>query len=96
VETSLASFPSGHTAYAVGLVAVAVALSRTAPALAHRFGIVIVAIVLAAIVGLTRIYLRAHYLSDVLAGAGLGAAVFAICGMTALVVDYVRHNARST
>jgi membrane protein DedA with SNARE-associated domain/membrane-associated phospholipid phosphatase len=92
VDTDGMSFPSGHTAYAVGLVAVAVALSRAAPALAHRFGIVSIAVVLVVIVGLTRIYLRAHYLSDVLAGAGLGAAVFALCGMAALVVDFIRHN----
>ncbi len=93
VDTDGASFPSGHAAYAMGIVAVAVALGRAAPAFAHRFGIVTVAVVLAAVVGLSRIYLRAHYLSDVLAGAGLAAAVFAICAMTALVVDFLRHNA---
>jgi membrane-associated phospholipid phosphatase len=92
VHTSGQSFPSGHAAYAMALVAVAVALSRAAPAWAHRFGIVGVAVVLAVIVGLTRIYLRAHYLSDVLAGAGLGAAVFAICGLTALVVAFIRQD----
>lgn len=91
VDTDGSSFPSGHAAYAVGLVAVAVALTRAVPALA-RFGIVIVAVVLATIVGLTRIYLRAHHLSDVLAGAGLAAAVFAICAMAALIVDFIRHN----
>jgi undecaprenyl-diphosphatase len=96
VHTEGASFPSGHTAYAVALVAVAVALSRAAPAAAQRFGIVTVAVVVAVVVGLTRIYLRAHYLSDVLAGAGLAAAVFAICGIVALVVDFLRHNAGSS
>ena len=32
------------------------------------------AVAVAVVVGLTRMYLRAHYLSDVLAGAGLSAA----------------------
>jgi undecaprenyl-diphosphatase len=87
-----ASFPSGHAAYAVAWVAVAVALSRIRPAWAERFGIVTIAVVLAAVVGLTRIYLRVHYLSDVLAGAGVAAAVFGLCALVALVVDFMRHN----
>ena len=86
------SFPSGHAAYATALVAVAVALARWAPGLA-RLGLVGASVIVAVVVGLTRIYLRAHYLSDVLAGAGLSAALFSICGIVALIVDFVRHNA---
>ena len=85
------SFPSGHTAYATALVAAAVALWRGEPAV-RRWSIVLVAVALAVVVGLTRIYLRAHYLSDVVAGAGLTAAIFAGCGTLALVVDFVRHT----
>ena len=51
--------------------------ARTSPR-ASRF--VTVAIVIAVAVGLSRIYLRAHYLSDVVGGWGLGAAIFALCG----------------
>jgi membrane-associated phospholipid phosphatase len=40
------------------------------------------------------VYLRVHYLSDVLGGWGLGAAVFAVCGCAALLVAAVRHNVR--
>ena len=43
---------------------------------------------------MTRVYLRAHYLSDVLGGAGLGGAVFALTGLAALVVTHLRHNGR--
>jgi undecaprenyl-diphosphatase len=53
-----------------------------------------VAIVVAAAVGVSRVYLRAHWLSDVTGGAGLGAAVFSLCGLVALVVAYVRDNGR--
>jgi undecaprenyl-diphosphatase len=77
-------------------VAVAVALSRALPNVASRFAFVTVAIVIAVVVGLTRIYLRAHYLSDVVGGWGLGAAIFALCGSAALVIGYVRNNARAS
>ena len=57
------SFPSGHTA-AAAAVAASVVLSQ--PALAP------VVVPLAALVGYSRIRLRVHHLSDVLAGAVLG------------------------
>ena len=52
--------------------------------------------VIAVAVGLTRVYLRAHYLSDVVGGIGLGATTFSICGMAALVVAFLRHNGSRT
>ena len=73
-------------------VAVAVALSRALPTIAARFAFVTVAIVIAIVVGLSRIYLRAHYLSDVVGGWGLGAAIFGLCGLAVLVIGYVRNN----
>jgi membrane protein DedA with SNARE-associated domain/membrane-associated phospholipid phosphatase len=94
VEVDGAAYPSGHAAYAVTWIAVAVALSRALPNLASRFAFVTVAIGIAAAVGLSRIYLRVHYLSDVVGGWGLGAALFALCGTAALVIGYVRNNAR--
>ena len=51
--------------------------------------------IVASAIGLTRIYLRAHYLSDVVAGWGLGATIFALCGIVALVVAFLRHNGRA-
>jgi membrane protein DedA with SNARE-associated domain/membrane-associated phospholipid phosphatase len=93
VDVDSASYPSGHAAYAVTWVAVAVALSRALPTIASRFAFVTVAIVIAVAVGLSRIYLRAHYLSDVVGGWGLGAALYALCGIATLVIGYVRNNA---
>ena len=89
------SFPSGHATNSVTYVAVAVALAHVVPRLAGRAGIIVAAIVLAAAIGLSRVYLRVHYLSDVLGGWGLGAAVFAVCGCAALLVAAVRHNVRA-
>jgi membrane protein DedA with SNARE-associated domain len=94
VATDLSAYPSGHAAYAMTWIAVAVTLSRVLPNLASRFALVVGAIVVAAVVGLTRVYLRAHWLSDVTGGWALGAVVFSLCGTLALVVAYVRDNGR--
>lgn len=95
VSVDGSSFPSAHAAYSVALVAVAVALTRTAGATRSAL-IVVIAIALAAVIGATRIYLRVHYLSDVLAGYGLAVTIFAVCTIVALVVDFVRHNGERT
>jgi membrane protein DedA with SNARE-associated domain/membrane-associated phospholipid phosphatase len=89
------SFPSGHAANSVAYVAVAVALVHCVPRLAGRAGIIVASVLLCAAVGLSRVYLHVHYYTDVLAGWGLGAAVFSVCGMCALLVAAVRHNVRS-
>jgi membrane protein DedA with SNARE-associated domain/membrane-associated phospholipid phosphatase len=96
VDTAGQSYPSAHAAYAFAWVAIAVVLTRTAPGLARTTAAVVAAIVLAVIIGLTRVYLRAHYLSDVVGGAGLAAAIFALVGMVVLVVGYLRQNVRGT
>jgi Na+/glutamate symporter len=54
----------------------------------------LVAIAIAAVVGLSRIYLRVHYWSDVAAGWGLGAGIFATLTAIVLVVEYMRQNGR--
>lgn len=62
------SYPSGHSAYATAWPAAAALTGRRALILAA------VGIVLA--VGASRLYLHVHYLTDVLGGFALGAAVF--------------------
>jgi len=94
VSTDLSAYPSGHAAYAVAWVAVAVTLSRVLPGVASRFAIVTVAVVVAIAVGVSRVYLRTNWLSDVTGGAGLAAAVFSLLGLIALVVVHVRDNGR--
>jgi membrane protein DedA with SNARE-associated domain/membrane-associated phospholipid phosphatase len=94
VDTSGSSFPSGHAATAIAYVALAVVVARLVRGPTARIAIVVAAMVLAVLVGLSRVYLRAHYLSDVSAGGSLGLAVFALCGTIALVVSHLRNNER--
>jgi undecaprenyl-diphosphatase len=96
VETMYAAYPSGHTAYAVALVACAAVLVRGGVGWAVRIAAVTVALVLVAVVAVTRVYLRAHYLTDVLGAIALGFAVWALVGVLALVAGHIRHNGART
>lgn len=68
--SALHSFPSGHAATAFAL---ATALALAYPRIRWVF------VAPAILVGISRIYLGAHFLSDVIAGAGVGAAAGWIC-----------------
>jgi undecaprenyl-diphosphatase len=91
VTTSGDAFPSGHAAYAMTWIAVAVILTRRLQWVASGT-LVFIALAIAAAVGASRIYLRAHWWSDVAGGWGLGAAIFALLGAIVLVVEFIRHN----
>ena len=92
VDTSGSSFPSAHAAYSIAWVAAALMFTRqlrlTSAAL------VTAAVVLAAAIGLSRIYLRAHLWSDVAGGWGLGVGIFGLLAVIAMIVDHMRHNGR--
>ena len=68
-----ASFPSGHTS---GSMVVFVLLAGFL-ATTHRRAIVAGAVGLAALIGVTRVVVEAHWTTDVLAGYSLGVAVVA-------------------
>jgi membrane-associated phospholipid phosphatase len=88
VETSGFSFPSGH---AVAGAAIAVALVIVlVPAGPRRRNLEMLAAAFAVLMALSRVYLRAHWLSDAAAGAALGAAV--AIGAAALIqwIDGIR------
>jgi membrane protein DedA with SNARE-associated domain/membrane-associated phospholipid phosphatase len=92
VETFGAAYPSGHAAYAVAMIACATVLVRAGVGWALRSAVLTIALVLVALVALSRVYLRAHYLTDVLGGVALGLAVWALVGIAALFAGAVRHN----
>lgn len=95
VHTSGQSFPSGHAANAIGYLALAIVLSVVIRTRAGRIAVVAAGAVLAALVGLSRIYLRAHYASDVLAGEALAIGTYAIAAVTALIWQGGRGPLRS-
>lgn len=73
------SFPSGHTASATvlwGLVACYLANGKPRPA---GMALMAAALGIVALVGLSRMYLGVHYLSDVLAATAEGVAWLALC-----------------
>jgi membrane protein DedA with SNARE-associated domain/membrane-associated phospholipid phosphatase len=94
VSTSGSSFPSGHAAYSILYVWIAVTMAlRIVPDITRRTLVIGCSIVLAALIGLTRVYLRAHWLSDVTSGWALAASCFAAVAAVVLVIGHIRDNA---
>jgi len=87
IETSGASFPSGHAiATAVTAVGLVLVLATPGPS---RWRWEVNAVIFTSIMALSRVYLRAHWLSDTVAGALLGAGL--ALGWPALLMA-VRHG----
>jgi undecaprenyl-diphosphatase len=81
-----AAFPSGHATQSVACyatLAVILGTGRSARAKAALWG---AAMLIALIVGASRIYLGAHWLTDVLGGYALGALLVAVIVIVALTL----------
>jgi membrane protein DedA with SNARE-associated domain/membrane-associated phospholipid phosphatase len=93
VDVSGSSFLSAHAAYSTFFVWLAVTIvMRLRPGMARGAVVVSAGIALTALIGLSRVYLNVHYLSDVSAGWALGAAAFSLCAAVALVITTIRQN----
>lgn len=93
VSSSGSSFPSAHAAHSVFYLWLAVTIVlRLRPGMTRGAAVVSAGLVLTALIGLSRVYLGAHYLSDVSGGWALGAAAFSFCAAVGLVVSQVRQN----
>jgi undecaprenyl-diphosphatase len=87
------SFPSSHAAHSVFYLWLAITIIlRLRPGMARATAVVAAGFVLTALIGLSRVYLEVHYLSDVSAGWALGAAAFSFSAAVGLVVSQVRQN----
>jgi len=73
IITNMSSFPSGHTMIFFSIIPI---MSKNFPKIKILFWI------MAALVGLSRIYLGVHYFSDVVCGAILGYGIGWICMKT--------------
>jgi undecaprenyl-diphosphatase len=90
------AFPSGHAAYSVVYAWLAITIvARLRPGLTNGTALIAIGIALTAVVGLTRVYLGVHYLSDVVSGWGLGVSAFSACAAVAVVATHLRQNARN-
>jgi undecaprenyl-diphosphatase len=87
------SFPSSHAAHSVFYLWLAITIIlRLRPGMARATAVVVAGFVLTGLIGLSRVYLEVHYLSDVSAGWALGAAAFSLSAAVGLVVSQVRQN----
>jgi membrane-associated phospholipid phosphatase len=95
VSASGSSFPSGHAAYSTLYAWLAITLAlRVVPGITRRSLLIAAGIALTVLIGLTRVYLRVHWLSDVSAGWALGISCFSAVAAAVLIVAYIRDNPR--
>jgi len=93
VSSSDSSFPSGHAAYSTLYVWIAVTLAvRVVPGITRGTMLIAASILMAGLIGLTRAFLRVHWLSDVTSGWALGLSCFAAVAVVVLVIGHIRDN----
>jgi membrane protein DedA with SNARE-associated domain/membrane-associated phospholipid phosphatase len=84
------AYPSGHAAHAVIYTWLALTIAiRVRPGWTYGSALITGGIVLTALIGLSRVYLNVHYLSDVSGGWALGVSAFSLCAAIAIVVTHL-------
>jgi membrane protein DedA with SNARE-associated domain/membrane-associated phospholipid phosphatase len=95
ISVGNSAFPSGHATQATLYAWLAVTLAlRVVPGITRRSLVIVAGIALTALIGLTRVYLRVHWLSDVSSGWALGVSCYTLGAAAVLVVAHIRDNPR--
>ena len=85
VEVTSASFPSGHAMLAMTtFLTLGAVLAEVQPTRSSRVYLISWAVLMALLVGASRVYLGVHWPTDVLAGWCVGSAWALLCGSVAL------------
>lgn len=95
VHTAGQTYPSAHAANSVGWPALALVLAVVIPTRRGRVAAIVAGTAIAAFVGLSRIYLRAHFASDVLAGYALSVTMYALAAIAVIASRARRKSALS-
>ena len=93
VDVDGKAFPSGHAAYSTIYAWMALTFAvRIRPGMSKATALVVGGFALTALIGLSRVYLDVHYLSDVSAGWGVGAALLSLTTAVAILASHIRNN----
>ena len=89
------AFPSGHATDAAVYGMLAVLLAAALPRRSAKAAVWTVAVVVVGLVGLSRIYLGGHWLTDVLAGFAVGAAWLALLHLATTQPSVLHQSPRT-
>ena len=78
------SFPSGHSTYGVVWLVLGIVATLVIPALRGRRWPVVLGAVITVLIPITRVYLRPHWVTDVIGGLSAGVLAFALMGALAV------------
>jgi undecaprenyl-diphosphatase len=93
VDAAGSSYPSGHASHAIVYAWIALtAAIRFRPGMRNGTALVVAGLLLAVAIGLSRVYLGVHYMSDVSGGWALGVAILALLSAIVVVVVHIRQN----